>query len=100
MKLTNHTKKGSYNLSDGTYIQGTIKMTIPEYINLVCPFLARNLKHTQDTYARDCLMTCDFEAHKHHTLFSLGIFATKLIATHFGLKNYKDQNYAILVKML
>lgn len=101
MKLINH-KNGNYYECAGGIMRGTISMTIDEYKQSM-RFLASERKRAIkkcDTAIRDGLAFVKGFAYVYShpsEPISLGVTATKLITKHFGLKNYKDQNYAIKV---
>lgn len=98
--LKNYNKQNHFNLSDGTYIKGVIKMDYQDFCK-VYEFLRREYKKAVkkiDTYKRDSLAKAiDVKNFDRYKPFSVGITATKLIAKKFNLDRYKDQNYAIII---
>lgn len=102
MKLTNHKKSNYYNLPDGTTIRGTITLTDIE-LQKSLDYLYKQYKKAltnNDTYTRDELLKINEYDKKGvpQILFSIGVHATKLLAKHYKLTTYKDQNYALYIK--
>lgn len=99
MKLTNHRKNNYGNDVYGNVIAGTITMSQQEYAD-VYQYLSTvygKAKRENNTYCRDSLahlFSTDFLVSTRN-IFSVGVMATKLIALHYHLPKYKDQNYII-----
>ena len=101
MKLKNKQNNNYFEI-DETIMRGSIEMTRTEWAD-VYTFLSNEYKKAKkniDTYTRDSLnstlhiITRDI----FKTIFNLGVCATTLIVKKYNLKNYKDVNYAIIIK--
>ncbi|MFA5652255.1 MAG: hypothetical protein WC933_02730 [Candidatus Paceibacterota bacterium] len=97
MKIVNYHKDNYSYDNEGYVIHGAIIMDKVEFTD-VCYYLKREKQTATekiDTYIRDSLKLCDIDT---KTPYTCGVTASKLIAEHYGLRNYKDQNYWIIIK--
>ena len=98
MKLINHNKNNSYDIN--TYVmRGTIEMTRKEFCK-VFKYLTNEYHNAElncITQTRDGLSHAVDGFKSTGNLFNLGVCATGLIVSKYGLKNYKQQNYGILI---
>lgn len=98
MKLQNRQQNNFFEVDDAI-MRGTITMTEKE-LSKVFNYLTKILKTTKDTYIKDSLSLLQNKKYtaKNINMFCLGVTATKLIVEKYKLQNYKDINYAIIIK--
>ena len=96
MQLKNRQKNNFFEV--GSYImRGSIEMTGKEWQKCYLWLQIQHEKAVKDTktYQRDSLASLP---KKNGEVFNIGICATQLLINKYKLKNYRDVNYAIIIK--
>jgi len=98
MKLRNRQKDNFFEVDDAI-MRGTIEMSRKEWKTAFDYLLKEYKKAIKncDTYKRDSMIGLELRNYT-DDVFCVGICATKLLVDKYKLKNYKDVNYAIIIK--
>jgi len=103
MRLKNRQKNNYFDVSL-SIMRGTIEMSAEEWEECSLYLKKRLEKATKniETYVRDGLNTTKHfwsdTKKKKKDMFCVGVMATRIIVKQYNLKNYKDVNYAIIIK--
>lgn len=96
MQLKNRQKNNFFYVDDAV-MRGTIEMTSQEWQKCYLWLWGQYQKAIKDieTYKRDSLASLKKDKGR---IFCIGVLATQLIVKKYKLKNYRDVNYAIIIK--